>query len=156
MQQRQSFEALVGSAKPESYWLDASMDQGFAWRKRSERLEMRFKRALVRVSVHSWFQVTMTPVERGTRIEVTQRIGVGKGWWLSGPFAGLFFGVVGILSQFPWRAIVLMSVLLQLAALFFGCVVAFIVYDGDAMKMTAHLQRVLDAKELPNPALQRM
>jgi hypothetical protein len=49
-----------------------------------------------------------------------------------------------------------MAALFQLLVLIFGCFVAFIVHDGDALKMAAHLEKVLDAKQLPKPRLPRI
>jgi hypothetical protein len=155
-------EALTNSSEQESSRSDTTFEQGFLWRKRRELLELRFKRTFVRVVVHSWFRVVFVPLERGTRIDVTQRIGLSKGWWLPGLYIAAFYSTFNVafgllvLRKFPWRLIASMSSLFQIAALILSALVAFLVYDGDSLRMIAHLRKVLNASELPNTALQRM
>lgn len=140
--------AIQEAARPETVWLDTGLAETPVFRVRGGHLNVRFKRALVRAIVHNWFELNFSAREGGgTTIEVEERIGLGRGWWVAGVVAALFSGIVMASERTFWPSGFLFVVAGgQSVALAFSAAVTCTLERGDRERLAALLTRVAGAQ----------
>ena len=146
-------DRLKASGRADSVFLDMGLAETLVWRERGTRLDVRFKRAMVRVLVHNWFRLTFAAGSTGTRVDVEERFGLGRGWWATALLGAGFFGIFAAFSQMPWTMAAFMTVLLEAVALVFGAVVSAFLTDRDRRDLVDRLERILDARPAAQPAV---
>src|SRR5688572_28304043 len=83
------FSALKSAATRETLFSGFGLEEGFLWRERGEDLEFRVRR-LPRhprepgpIVVHNWFRVSCRISHGETILEVSEHLGLQKGWWMA-------------------------------------------------------------------------
>jgi hypothetical protein len=111
-------------------------------------LELRFKRAMVRVIVHNWFTLTFTATPAGgTIIAATEHLGLGRGWWMPGVSAGLFVAIAMGLSGAFWAGGILFATFgMQAMGFAFSAIATAVLTRGDRERLTSLLERVSERR----------
>jgi hypothetical protein len=103
---------------------------------------------MVRVIVHNWFSLTFTAAPGGgTIIAAREHLGLGRGWWMPGVFAGLFGAITtGLSGALSARIILFMTFGMQAAGFAFSAIAAASLTRSDRESLKSLLERVADAR----------
>lgn len=141
--------ALLSAAQPETLWIDVGLASGAIYRELADGIELRFKRALVRVLVLNVFRVRITANDSGGAL-----LAATQGWRVSRAAAPIGLAILAFftvpfslfgdgLRGMP-KALGLAAVLATVGLLF-GLFVAFVLADSDRERFAEYLRRAASA-----------
>jgi len=149
--------ALKAAATPETVLGGLGAGEAILWRERGQTLELRPRRTPRHprepgpIVVHTWFRVSGRTSPGETILEVSEHLGLQKGWWLVGALAGAFLALLATLSLMRWVACVALTLAAQGVVLVMGFLRSAGGDEADRAVMAAFLRRTVQAEAVVRP-----
>jgi len=150
--------ALRAAATPETVSSGFGVEEGIVWRERGKNLELRLARPVRDpreprpIAVHNWFRVSSRSAHGETILEVSEHLGLQKGWWLAGTLLGGVLGSLVAVSAGHWAAFVALMAAAHGVILVKGFLTSAGGDERDRTSMTAFLQRTVQAQPVAAPS----